>query len=262
MTSQLDAINDIQKSLDGVKETCVLCHKMEGMSCYSDRKDIVQNLVKHSFLSPLGFKNCTQKTHELTKYYKEELSNVIHFIWQSLEQCKRDFHNMGFGFNAVDVDINRPTELIKLFLDLDSMEFVSKRYYDLKIERNEFGGGGIIVYDDKIWKGHTVIESGSYLEDKARFITSYRNAINIFESIDKEWLALLDPEQYDWFKTIPEARARHFGFVIENIDKNMQFVNEDREKYKQWLVKAEDELGRKLVYKSMEIIAQGPGFKL
>jgi len=253
MTSQLDELDKIENSLNGSKETCVLCVKLPGMPYYSDRENLVLDLVKHSFLGPLGHEKCNQKTHALTKHYIEELSGVIGFIWQSLEQCKNDFDNMGYGFNAVDVDTHRPGELIKLFSDFETMEFVLKRYYDVRIERNDFSSFFWLDYDGKLWEGHKIIESGKYWHKQAKFFTSYRNALSIFKSIDTDWLHLLNPKDYDWYKTISEARARHFDFKIVNIDKNMHFVNPEREKFKQWLSKAEADLGRKLVYKSMEI---------
>ena len=204
---------------------------------------LYRDIVRQYVLSKEGIERCTKYSHEKLGGIEQELDAIIKFFENAIMQTSYfDYHSMMYG--VCDVDGDRPREVIRLLTDKGMMEFILKRYYDHTVDQIQKYGRQtheLTFYNDlQLFKGPVYL---------TKLRVTYENCLEILKQLDLVWLHSLNPDDYDLRSKMPEFNKRHVGFLLDNITSNTT-LEKARKPFEEWKMKAEQELGKKLVYKN------------
>ena len=275
----------VEKRLDKVKilpveepkpVVCPFCYDLTNHSPpYATSYSLYIEIIKRAYLQdtknppPKKSKNCTHLM-ERNEWTNQNAVDLLQFfegvIFQS---CYYDLHNFN-GKNWINVDSSNPSELIKLFSDIETMEFVILRYVDsakemqysscLFDEKEEtrtdyFYSDFKHIHNTMKNSSQAALEASKYYRTeyyKLDFLKAFAN--KVLKIAGRDWLSSLDPAKYDHRLDFTKSCGRHLGNIhLRNTSEDPGLENRNYRYFLKWLESAEERLGRKFVKRNYEV---------
>ena len=281
--------SDIPESSTKEVETCLFCWDYQEYHPTKDWAQTKAEIIRKGFAKTFGMDignipvadNPAECYHNRdtkdARILKDGSMKTYYFINSALWTIYFDFNTMWYG--VCDCDVENPIEVLRLFADPDTMDFVLLRQYDNEREEmtelfcdshnKEFTINTALEIFDAISERLETTDIDEFAKDlekhfpekhgnlssnaKMDFLNSYWKfqllydeycySRKLFRNLDREWLKSLQ-------NNFAYTEKRHSRFKPENVTNNMQFVSEDKAKFDEWKKHAEKEIGRNLIHKS------------
>lgn len=240
-------------------------------TCYS----LYIEIIKRAYLQdtknspPKKSKNCSHLM-ETNEWTNQNAIDLIQFFDRIIFQsCYFDLDNFN-GKNWINVDSNNPSELIKLFSDIETMEFVILRYvdnakemlysscnFDEKEEARTDYFYSYLKHKHKPMKNlsQPTLKAIKYYRTeyyKLDFFKAFAN--KVLKIAGRDWLSSLDPAKYDYRLDFTKSCGRHLGNIhLVNTSEDPGLENIDYRYFLKWLENAEERLGKKFVKLNYEV---------
>jgi len=258
----------VQSTPEPKPVVCPYCYDLTNHTPpYATQDSLYIEIIKRAYLldtknpPPKKSRNCIHLA-EKNEWTNQNTVNLIRFFeGVILQSCYSDFLDFN-GKDWINVDSSNPAELIKLFSDIETMEFVILRHVDeskeLLYPLCDFKKGKRTDYFYSDFKNYPIPEqnfSQSSLTAmkysrtryyKLDFFQAFAN--KVLKITGKKWIGSLDPTKYDYRVDFTKSCGRHLGNIhLKYNSEDPGLENREYRYFIKWKESAEKRLGRKFV---------------